>query len=293
MGQHRLREITILSGKGGAGKTSLSASLLPWLDSPVLADCDVDAPDFDILLSPELEESRDFQGAQKARIDPEHCSQCGVCMQHCRFDAIDHIQGVHYVDPHSCEGCGVCAFVCPHNAVDLKPAVVGTVNRSKTPYGTLIHGKLIPGEEASGKLVSEVRKSARELAVAQNAGLIIVDGPPGIGCPAISSITGTDHVVLVTEPSPSGFHDLKRLAEVVSRFALPMTLVINKWDLDAPLAEQIQRFAEEQNIPVSMKIPFHRGIVDSILQRHIPSLGMKEEYEEWGMEQLIHALKEG
>lgn len=253
----------------------------------------MDAPDFDILLSPLLKETRDFQGTQKARIDADRCSQCGICQQHCRFDAIDQIQGGYQINPQGCEGCGVCALVCPEGAVYLEPAVVGSVNRSQTPYGTLIHGKLIPGEEASGKLVSEVRKTARELAIEENAKMIIVDGPPGIGCPAISSITGTDHVILVTEPSPSGLHDLKRVVEVVKRFSIPMNLIINKWDLDHQLSEDIEAYAGEQNIPVSMKIPFHRGIVDSILQKQIPSLGMKEEYSNWGMEELIRELKEG
>ncbi|MCP4295499.1 MAG: (4Fe-4S)-binding protein, partial [Proteobacteria bacterium] len=201
-----VREIVVISGKGGTGKTTFTASLVPFLDNCVIADCDVDAPDIHILLEPEVKKREEFIGTKKGVIDPVLCTQCMSCVQHCKFEAIDDTPEINKI---KCEGCGVCEFVCSAGAVTMEDTVVGTIFYSHTFYGSMIHAKLIPGEETSGKLVSKVRTEAKKEAERSGIETVLIDGSPGIGCNVISSITGADTVVIVTEPTLPGLHDLK------------------------------------------------------------------------------------
>ena len=202
-----MKQITILSGKGGTGKTTITAAFAVLAREAVVADCDVDAPDLHMLLHPEILETREFRGSKMAVINESKCIRCGICREKCRFDAITQDLTV---DPFSCEGCGVCAIVCPVNAVTLTERISGYAYISKIKYGFMAHALLNPGESNSGKLVTVVRQNAKLLAEREKAGLVIIDGPPGIGCPVIASVTGVDAGLVVTEPTMSGIHDLER-----------------------------------------------------------------------------------
>ena len=282
-----INEIVVISGKGGTGKTTLTASLIPYLEELTIADCDVDAPDLDILLDPKLKSAMKFVGLKKAAIDSKRCIQCGLCQRHCKFSAIskDII-----LNPSKCEGCGVCEFVCPQDAVSMKDAVVGELFESDTAFGNFVHAKLIPGEETSGKLVAEVRKKAKALAVLNKKKNIIVDGSPGIACNVISSITGASQVIIVTEPTFSGLHDLKRIYELTEKFNLKVQVVINKFDISPSHSEIIEKYCLEKNITVGLKIPFAKKIVRSIVSKTIPSIGEKDFFEKIGFFKFIDSL---
>lgn len=283
-----VREVVVLSGKGGTGKTTLTASLIPWLDSAVLADCDVDAPDLDILLKPEIRESRIFKGAWKAVNDLARCSGCGTCLSHCRFGAISRD---FKINPLHCEGCGVCAYICPENTVRLEETAVGEIFHSRTPYGKMIHGKLYPGEETSGKLVSQVRKRAVETAEREGLSLVLIDGSPGIGCNVISSLTGASLVILVAEPSVSSMEDLKRLYTLIQRFSLPSVAVINKWDLSMERTTVLEAWCVKKGIPLVMKIPFSKEMIQAQSRREIPSIALEREFREWGLKNLLNTIQ--
>ena len=237
-----MKQIAILSGKGGTGKTSLTAAFASMLDNPVLVDCDVDAANLHLLLDPAIKESQEFTGGSKASIDPAVCTNCWLCAESCRFEAI-RMDGGARVNPLRCEGCGVCLAVCAVGAVCLEPHLCGRWFISSTRIGPLVHARLNPGEENSGRLVSLLRQSARDLAARLGAKWILLDGPPGTGCPVISSLTGADYALLVTEPTLSGMEDLKRVAAVAGHFGIPTGIIINKADINPDVAFRIQEYA--------------------------------------------------
>lgn len=259
------QQIVILSGKGGTGKTTLAAALSVLFRKRVIADTDVDAADLHILLKPQLAESYPYLSGKKALIDAGHCTECGLCQEYCRFEAIQNYQ----VDPLACEGCGFCVQVCPENAIDLQETVSGHYHSGWIDGGILVDAVLQPGEGNSGKLVSQVKKQAVELAKSTAAEWLIVDGPPGIGCPVNASVTGADLVVIVTEPTISGLHDLERLVELLQRFHLSAGLVINKADLNQTICSQIKSYAENNQIAILGQIPFDETVVNALLEEKI------------------------
>lgn len=281
-----INEIVVISGKGGTGKTTITASLVPFLKDVVIADCDVDAPDLHILLNPQSEREEIFSGSQKARIDLDKCSHCNLCVDHCKFGAIS---GEPQINLMKCEGCGVCELVCPVGAVSLGDVTTGTVYTGVTAYGPMVHARLIPGEETSGKLVSKVRNDAKKIAADKNKSTVIIDGSPGIGCNVISSITGASKVLIVTEPTLSGLHDLKRVLEVAARFSGKVYVVINKYDLSVEMSDKIEKESEKHKAPVLMKIPFDRKIVKAVTDKAIPSVKEEKFFRQAGWD---HLLKE-
>ncbi len=261
-----MKEFTILSGKGGAGKTSVAAAIASVAKNAVFCDNDVDAADLHLIFNPEIKERYDFDSGTVAVIDPNVCTNCGICVEHCHFDAI-HPNAVEQleVNPFQCEGCRLCERVCPEGAIE---SVYNNNNHwfvSNTRFGTLVHAKMGPGEENSGKLVTEIRKKAKEIATQTNAEFIINDGPPGIGCSAIASITGTDAVLMVIEPTLSGLHDAKRLVELINTFNIPVFAVINKFDLNREITEKVKNYLTENSISLIGKIPFANEMVESVV----------------------------
>jgi MinD superfamily P-loop ATPase len=237
-----MKEIVVLSGKGGTGKTSLTAVFSALMSRSVLVDCDVDAANLHLLLHPEIEERHEFIAGAKAQVDTSACQGCDVCSEVCRFDAIRGGRPVR-VDSLRCEGCGVCVRVCPTGAISLIAQTCGEWFRSRTGGGTLFHARLIPGQDNSGRLVATLRQAARTHAASIGADWILVDGPPGAGCPVISSLTGADYVVLVTEPTVSGFSDLERAAAVADHFRVPTGIIINKADINSEVTGRIEEYA--------------------------------------------------
>lgn len=264
-----MKELVVISGKGGTGKTSVTASLA-WLARPVVvADCDVDAADLHLLLSPTVERTEDFSGGKRARIDPEACSRCGECIRRCRFEAV--LQGADgkapTVDPIACEGCGVCAWFCPSDAVAFEPAVNGRWFSSRARTGPMVHAELGVAEENSGKLVSTVRQAARGQAERKGLELVLIDGSPGIGCPVIASITGADGVLIVTEPTVSGLHDLERAGQLAGHFGIPAMVCVNKWDINPDQAQRIEDHARAEGMAVVGRIRYDRAVTDAQLLR--------------------------
>ncbi|MGI6393399.1 MAG: ATP-binding protein [bacterium] len=241
-----MKEIVVISGKGGTGKTSVASALFALSGNSVAADCDVDAADLFIILEPEIVSRNDFYSGKIARIQKEKCSNCGLCMELCRFDSISVKQGHHFVDETECEGCKVCVEFCPEKAIDFIDRLCGEWFISNTRFGPFVHAKLGIGAENSGKLVALVRKEAKKAAEEKNADYIIVDGPPGIGCPVIASITGADGVVVVTEPTLSGFHDLKRVLKLAKHFKIKAAVVVNKWNINEDIANEIEAFSQKE-----------------------------------------------
>jgi MinD superfamily P-loop ATPase len=256
-----VKEITVLSGKGGTGKTSVTASLAVLTKNAVLTDCDVDAPDLHLLLKPEVLEKQEFKASRVAVIDTETCVQCEKCKGHCRFGAIEKF----VVDPVLCEGCGVCVYVCPVAAVELEKRVSGYAFISKTEYGPMSHALLNPGEENSGKLVSLVRKNAKQVAEKENCELIINDGPPGIGCPVIASVGGVDVGLIVVEPTLSGIHDMERALGLLSHFKIRALVCVNKYDLNEENTFKIVEFCGSSGVEVVGKIPFDPVVTEAMV----------------------------
>jgi MinD superfamily P-loop ATPase len=260
------KQLVVLSGKGGTGKTSIVAALAALKGRTVLADCDVDAANLHLLLDPRLQHREPFFAGLEARIAAERCSSCGDCMNHCRFDAILPVdQGEkprrYAVDHLACEGCGLCSEICPSNAVELFEPQRGELFVSHTIHGPLVHAQLSVGGENSGKLVTVVRDRALSLAQEAAAGLVIIDGPPGIGCPVIASVTGADLVLAVTEPTVSGKHDLERIVSLVRSFDIPLAVCINKRDINPEVAADIRRTCAELGIPVVGEIDYDADVV--------------------------------
>ncbi len=261
-----MKEITILSGKGGTGKTSVVAALASVAQNAVFCDNDVDAADLHIIFNPEIKESYTFCSGNKAVINTEECTSCGLCADYCRFDAI-HLNkvGQYEVNHFQCEGCRLCERVCPAEAIITIENNNNYWYVSETRFGTLVHAKMGPGEENSGKLVTEVRRKAKEIATETKASFIINDGPPGIGCSAIASVTGTNLVLLVIEPTLSGLHDTKRLVELVQSFKIPLAAVINKYDLNEEITREVENYLTENHIPLVGKLPFAPEMVESMV----------------------------
>lgn len=251
-------QLAIVSGKGGTGKTTLSGSLSVLFDSIVMADCDVDAPNLHLILENKLIEKYEYFGGKKAEIS-DSCISCGICEKYCRFDAV--IRGGPYsVDPYACEGCGMCVAVCPADAITLKDNKSGDYFLSQSNGIPLVHALLTPGEETSGGLVAEVRKLAIKVAEEEKKEVIIIDGAPGIGCPATSSITGTTYVLVVAEPTVSGNHDLARIVETIKHFKRDFGIVINKWDLNKSKSSFIESWCGANGIEIIGKIPFDEQV---------------------------------
>ncbi len=262
------KELVVISGKGGTGKTSVVASFAALAAPVVLADCDVDAADLHLVLGPRTIREEDFSGGNRARILSDRCTACGKCHALCRFDAVKPERGddgrtSYRIDPIACEGCGVCAWFCPAKAVEFAEAVNGRWFVGRTRHGPMVHARLGVAEENSGKLVSTVRREARNVAATDGLRTIIVDGSPGTGCPVIASITGADLLLIVTEPTVSGLHDLGRVADLARHFALRVLVCINKWDLNPQMADRIESLCIERSIRVAGRIRYDRAVTEA------------------------------
>jgi MinD superfamily P-loop ATPase len=257
-----MKEVVILSGKGGTGKTSIVGSFAALAQKKVLADCDVDAADLHLLLNPLITEENEFWSGQVAVIDDEECTQCGLCQDVCRFDAIKDFR----VDPIPCEGCGFCSHICPVEAIIMKESLSGHWFISDTKYGHLVHARLGIAQENSGKLVALVRQQAKQIAERDGLTYIISDGPPGIGCPVISSLSGANLALLVTEPTLSGIHDLERVRGVCHHFGIPVLVCVNKYDLNEDNTHQIENYCLNQGIEMAARVPFDNTVTEAIVQ---------------------------
>ncbi|MGE0109002.1 MAG: ATP-binding protein [Bdellovibrionales bacterium] len=255
-----MKEITILSGKGGTGKTSLTACLALLAERPVIADCDVDAADLHLILSPEVKEMHDFVSGSEAKINSALCDNCGACVKLCRFGAITKKDEVCVVDPLSCEGCGVCYAFCPQKAVEFTPRTCGQWMVSATRGGPMVHARLGIAAENSGRLVTLVRQEATKIAKEKGHDLILVDGPPGIGCPVIASLSNTDLALIITEPTLSGLHDLKRLLDLTSHFDTPTALCVNKWDIAPEITATIEETARQAGSTILGRIRYDSSV---------------------------------
>ncbi|WP_319467795.1 ATP-binding protein [uncultured Pseudodesulfovibrio sp.] len=264
-----MHEIVIISGKGGAGKTSITGAFAHLAEKAILCDLDVDAPDLHLLLAPKHTSEEEFRSGNEAVIDPERCTQCGECMERCRFDAIGEEDGQYTVLPFRCEGCKVCVEFCPADAIDFPPRHCGEWYVSDTRFGTMVHAQLFPGEENSGRLVTLLKQQAREMAEDQGLELVLCDGAPGIGCPVISSLAGTDLAVIVTEPTPSGMHDMERVAELCTGFRTKVAVIINKWDINPGMADTIETFCKDKGYTVICRVPHDRAVTDAMVNRQV------------------------
>ncbi|MGI6226345.1 MAG: 4Fe-4S binding protein [Peptococcales bacterium] len=274
-----LKEIVVISGKGGTGKTSLVAALATLLESKVMADCDVDAADLHLVLNPTILEEHEFWSGKTAFINNDKCSVCGKCQELCRFEAIDLVEKGHnslgdttsksekspqlILDNIACEGCGVCAYFCPNKAITLEDNLSGHWFISKTEYGPLVHARLGIAEENSGKLVTLVKSEARKIAAQENKNYLLIDGSPGIGCPVIASLSGCDLLLIVTEPTLSGIHDLERITTLAQHFNIPQAVCINKSDINPEMSNEILSFCQRKNISVLGIIPYDRSVTQA------------------------------
>lgn len=257
-----MKQIVIISGKGGTGKTVITGAFATLAENKVMADCDVDAADLHLLLEPHIKERHEFRSGKTAVIDKEICIRCGKCVEICRFDAISK---EFTVDGISCEGCAFCSFVCPAGAIKMEEDVSGEWFISDTRFGPMVHAKLGIAEENLGKLVSLVRRQAKELAEKKRADWVIVDGAPGIGCPVIASLSGIDYAVVVTEPTLSGLHDADRVISVAKHFGISAGLIVNKYDLNTDMTRRIENYYRDNNIDVIGKIHFDKSVVSAMV----------------------------
>lgn len=258
-----MKELVIISGKGGTGKTSIVSAFAALAENKVLCDADVDAADLHLIMAPEILERHDFKGGNKAVIKKDKCTECGLCRQLCRWDAINED---FEVDPISCEGCGVCWYFCPEKAIEFPQKTCGEWYISETRFGPMVHARLGIAEENSGKLVTLARQEAKKLGEARGMDLILTDGPPGIGCPVIASIGGASAVLIIAEPTVSGRHDMERVAQLAAHFRVPALLSINKFDLNSDEAKAIEQVATEHNIRVLNRIPFDPAFTKAMVQ---------------------------
>jgi MinD superfamily P-loop ATPase len=258
-----VKELVVISGKGGTGKTSLMAAFASLAENKVLCDADVDAADLHLLTAPDIMERHDFQGGGTAVIHPDRCSACGLCRDLCRFNAISD---AFNVDPIECEGCGVCVDFCPENAIDFPIKTCGEWFISNTRFGPMVHARLGIAEENSGKLVTLVRQEAKKLAEDNQLNLLITDGPPGVGCPVIASIGGASSILIVAEPTVSGLHDMERVAQLAAHFKVPGMVCVNKFDLNPDQTNAIEKLAREKNMSVVGRIPFDPAFTESMVK---------------------------
>ena len=265
-----MRELVVISGKGGTGKTSLVASFAALADKAVLADCDVDAADLHLVLEPTIRRREEFYCGHMAVIRPADCISCSACLARCRFEAVRKIDGgageaTFTIDATACEGCGVCVWSCPVKAIDFPERRCGEWYVSDTRHGPMVHARLTPGGENSGKLVAKVRDTARVLAEERTVELILVDGPPGIGCAVIASVSGATQVLVVTEPTLSGAHDLARVLELTRHFKIPTAVCVNKWDLNAEMTDRIEAEACRAGATIAGRVRYGRAVTDAQL----------------------------
>lgn len=262
-----MREIVVISGKGGTGKTSVCASLAHLAQNKVVCDLDVDAPDMHILLDPQVRVKEAFVSGNEAGIDRDACRRCGVCLAHCRFDAVKREGDAYAVDPLRCEGCGVCVALCPAHAIAFPDKECGEWYVSDTRFGPLVHAQLYPGQENSGRLVTLLKQQARQLAKDRGLGLVLCDGSPGVGCPVISSLSGASLAVTVVEPTPSGRHDFERVAALCDHFRIPVAVLINKADLNPHEEAAIREMAAARGYTVVGNLPFDPAVTGSMIRR--------------------------
>jgi len=256
-----MKEVVVLSGKGGTGKTSIVGSFAALAKSKVMVDCDVDAADLHLLLQPTVREEHEFWSGVSATIDEQRCTQCGLCEELCRFNAIKDFK----IDAVSCEGCGFCSHICPAEAITMTENLAGQWSVSDTRYGPLVDARLGIAQENSGKLVATVRQQARELAEKLGLDYIISDGPPGIGCPVISSLSGADLALLVTEPTLSGQHDLERVLGVCRHFGVPAMVCINKYDINEDNTRHVESYCLSQGVDIAIRIPFDNVVTEAMV----------------------------
>jgi len=257
-----MKQLAIISGKGGTGKTSITAAFATLAKNAVLADCDVDAADLHLILKPKIKKTMKFQGLKLASIDKNLCIDCKKCHDSCRFNAID--EKIHLIK-ESCEGCGVCAHVCPVNAITMVDRDSGFAYISETRFGPMAHAVLNTAEEASGKLITLVRNNASDIAKQKKKEIILIDGPPGIGCPVIASITGVDLVLIVTEPTLSAIHDMERVLGVAQHFHIPAVVCINKSSINSENTSKIEHYCKKNNIPIVGKLPYDTAITQAMI----------------------------
>jgi len=258
-----MKELVVISGKGGTGKTSIVGSFAALAERKVLADCDVDAADLHLLLEPRIRHQEEFRSSRTAVIDLQRCDRCDTCRQVCRYQAISED---YVVDKIACEGCGVCVHFCPQQAIELRENVSGQWYISDTRFGPLVHARLGIAEENSGKLVALVRRKAKELAQERDDDLILVDGAPGIGCPVISSVTGATAVLIVTEPTLSGIHDMKRVVELTDHFKILTFVCVNKFDLNTELTDAVETFCRQRSLKLIGRIPYDTVVTKAMVQ---------------------------
>ena len=258
-----MKEIVIISGKGGTGKTSIVAAFASLAENKVLCDADVDAADLHLIMNPEIKERHDFESGHTAIINQDKCTECGICRDLCRWNAIS---ADFVVDSIECEGCGVCCYFCPEEAIDFPLNTCGEWYLSDTRFGPMAHARLDIAEENSGKLVTLIRQEGKKLAEEKTLDLLLTDGPPGIGCPVIASLGGAAAVLIVSEPTVSGRHDMKRVAELAAFFKVPTMLCVNKFDLNPNQGEAIEAFAREKNISVIGRVPFDPAFTKAMVQ---------------------------
>ncbi len=259
-------EIAVLSGKGGTGKSSISAAFATLNGNVVLADCDVDAANLYLIFNPSHEEETVYISGSKATIDYALCTNCKLCMDYCRFDAISLKNDKVSISEISCDGCVLCSRICPENAIKMVSNDKSRMYSGSFRNGKMVYGRLAPGEENSGKLVNMVREKAKQIAKKTGIETIILDGPPGIGCPVISTLTGVNKVVIVTEPTISGFHDMQRLMRIVWQFNTEASVIINKCDLNSSMSNQIKKWCKKNDITISGQLPFNRNMVEAMVQ---------------------------
>ena len=258
-----MRELVILSGKGGTGKTSITAAFASLARNMVLCDADVDAADLHLILNPDFKETMEFKGGHEAVINPDLCTQCGRCIEVCRFGAV---KDTFEIDPIDCEGCGVCVDLCPEKAINFPETVSGQWYISGTRYGPMVHARLGIAQENSGKLVSLIREEAKKLAVKNNLNLILTDGPPGIGCPVIASIGQATAILIVAEPTVSGIHDMERVGQLSKHFNIPAMVCINKYDLNPDQTQKIEELAQKADIAVVGRITFDPTFTEAMIE---------------------------
>jgi MinD superfamily P-loop ATPase len=279
-----MHQLVIISGKGGTGKTTLTACLIALAQRTAIADADVDAPNLHLLFHPKILEKKEFRGAKRAVLNRDKCEDCGRCEEYCRYGAINNL----IIDPFRCEGCGVCVWACPNEAIKLEDVVTGATIISRTKYGPFAHALLDIGAEASGKLVAAVRRNAEQIAEGEE--LIIIDGSPGIGCAVIASLSGASLALVVTEPSVSGLHDLDRILKTACHFGVETMVCINKHDLSPEMSEKIARYCTDAEIDLVGKIPFDPQVME-VVKRGMPAEQLLETEAGRAIGEIWHKLR--